>query len=295
MSITIDMDTVGLADPVCPKCLCTFTQKRKNQRYCSRPCQKSATNNAARGSRDRENTLRNDAHYGRAAWLAYDLYRMSPTKRRAMLLAILEAASNNDGALRNILFDPALLGADRGSPVGKLYPDAKSPRVLNVAKMVNVFCMIEFGCSSRSAVLDKRKPAGRKFVHDGDVPIRPPHIYERPPEFPHEGHGDRKPAHTRTVDFYRWLTAHRAERPLSTPRTAPDRLDMEDDFERVDRIVTETQERVSKLPVISAPEEQPEMKTALPQSGYDWRRIARAMGDRGWRRYYSLEEADLYM
>ncbi|MCA2009134.1 hypothetical protein [Tritonibacter mobilis] len=212
-----------------------------------------------------------------------------------MLLAILEAASNNDGALRNILFDPALLGADRGSPVGKLYPDAKSPRVLNVAKMVNVFCMIEFGCSSRSAVLDKRKPAGRKFVHDGDVPIRPPHIYERPPEFPHEGHGDRKPAHTRTVDFYRWLTAHRAERPLSTPRTAPDRLDMEDDFERVDRIVTETQERVSKLPVISAPEEQPEMKTALPQSGYDWRRIARAMGDRGWRRYYSLEEADLYM
>lgn len=76
--------------------------RRKNQKYCSQPCAKAATRNTARGSRDIENARRNERHYSRAAWLSYDLNRMSPTKQRAMLLAILEAASGRDGALRTI-------------------------------------------------------------------------------------------------------------------------------------------------------------------------------------------------
>lgn len=64
-----------------------------------------------------------------------------------MLLALLEAASGADAALRNILLDPALLGADRSARIGKLYPDTCSPDALNIAKLVYAFCMEEWGCS----------------------------------------------------------------------------------------------------------------------------------------------------
>lgn len=42
----------------CPKCSVEFTPKRKNQKYCSRPCQR----NGARGSRTGENSTMNRRH-----------------------------------------------------------------------------------------------------------------------------------------------------------------------------------------------------------------------------------------
>lgn len=107
---------------------------------------------------------RNEAHYRRAAWLSFDVLRMPPVRQRQMILSILEAASCDDGALRNILLDPALLGSERQSSIGKLYPDAKSPGTPNLSKMVSAFCKAEWGCGVRDAILDRGKPANRPFA-----------------------------------------------------------------------------------------------------------------------------------
>lgn len=155
---------VGAGSIACPSCKITFTPKRKNQQYCGRGCQR----NASRGSRPTENAQRSRDHYDRASWLSYDVNRMSPPRQRAMILALLEGASGGSAALRNILLDPALLGAAWDAPIGKFYPDTKSPGTLNIAKMVNAFCQAEYGCHVRDAILDDGKPAGRKFIEDDD-------------------------------------------------------------------------------------------------------------------------------
>lgn len=207
----------------CPGCRIQFTPARRNQKYCTPSCQKMATRNTARGAREIENKTRTERHYDRAAWLSYDLNRMQPVRQRAMVLALLEAASGDDPALRNILLDPKLLGADRWSAIGKFYPDTKCPRVLNIAKLINSFCISEWGCGVRDAILDHGKPAHRVFREPEPTEvIRPPHIYERP------------------------LSA-----PVKVHRMVPSGT-------------------------------QP----------YDWRRIAKTTGDRGWRRYFSDQELD---
>lgn len=145
---------------------------------------------------------------------------MSSVRQRAAILALLEAASGDDAALRNILLQPALLGADRTSPIGKLYPDTRDYTALNVAKLVHAFCLAEWGVSVREAILDSGKPAGRRFRED----------------------------------------AANVAALVVTPT--------------YDKLLT------AGLP------------TSQPVKSYDWRRIARAMGDKGWRRYYSTEELD---
>lgn len=143
-----------------------------------------------------------------------------------MLLAILEAASGEDSPLRNILLDPKLLGAVRSSHIGKLYPDTNCPGALNVSKMANAFCMSEWGCGIRDAILDDGKPVGRAFKEDWPVQDDPPpHIYDRPPIDP------------------------------------------------------------AKVPPL----------VTLGRHPYDWRRTAKSMGDRGWRRYFRQEELDLLL
>lgn len=143
-----------------------------------------------------------------------------------MLLALLEAASGGDAALRNILLDPALLGADWSSEIGKLYPDTRCPERLNIAKMVNSFCQAEWGCSVREAILDDGKPAGRKFKAEDPSDGNPPSaLYREPP-----------------IDPFR-----------ARPKVPED------------------------------------------QTPYDWRGVARAFGDRGWRRYFTSEELDLML
>ena len=152
--------------PLCERCGAPYKRRKKTQKYCSATCQKKASRNTARGPRDHENNYRNRQHYERAAWLSYDVLRMSPNAKRRMILAILEAASSMDAALRNILFDPALLGADRRSPIGKLYPDSRYPDAPNIAKMVHAFCLEEWGVSTRDAILDNGKPARREFIEE---------------------------------------------------------------------------------------------------------------------------------
>lgn len=150
----------------CPRCSAAFTPKRKDQHYCGRQCQKAATHNIARGPRHFENKERTARHYERAAWLSYDLNRMPRAKREGFLKGLLEAASGNNAPVRNILLDPKLLGAPRSSSVGKLYPDTQDPEGLNIAKMAHAYCMQTWGCSSRDAILDEGKPAGRSFTDE---------------------------------------------------------------------------------------------------------------------------------
>ena len=210
----------GLASSICPKCSEAFMSKRSNQTYCSTQCQKSASRNAARGDRVFEKRRKNEDHFIRAEWLSYDMNRMSPAKQRKMILALLEAASGANRALRDILLDPRLLKADRGDPIGKLYPDTNIHGALNVAKMVYAFCQAEWGCNTRDAIIDDGKPAFRLFKEEAvNVPAPAPEGSEK----------------------YRNRSG--------------------------DKVKT------SKEP-------------------YDWRKIARLMGDPGWQRYYSEEELD---
>ncbi|WP_371156983.1 hypothetical protein [Jannaschia sp. 2305UL9-9] len=210
------------AEPLCERCGQPFTRRRKDQRYCIPACQKKASRNAVRGARLAENAQRNRGHYDRASWLSYDVLRMSPEAQRPMIVAILEAASGPDAPLRNILLDPALLGADRMSPIGKLYPDIRSPSALNIAKMVDAFCREEWGVGTRDAILDDGKPARRVFA---------------------------EPA------------------PATEPKERPRQVEM--------RHI------------------RPRAQT--PSGGYDWRKLARAMRDPGWRRYFSQEEMDGFL
>lgn len=143
----------------CSRCDRPFTRKRQDQRFCSKPCAKAASRNAARGSRNVENARRNRQHYERAEWLSYDLNRMPPARRADMLLTLIDAARSHDAALRNILTDPALHGADWRDAKGKLYPDTHSPDALNIAKMANAFCRDRWGIGIRTALRSKSPSA----------------------------------------------------------------------------------------------------------------------------------------
>lgn len=218
--------TDGGGQIACPRCSAPFTPRRKDQRYCAKSCAKAATRNAARGDRTAENAQRTQGHYERAAWLSFDVLRMSPQRQRRMILSILEAASGSDAPLRNILLDPALLGAVWGSSIGKRYPDTRDHGAPNIAKMVDAFCRMEWGCSARDAILDHGKPAHCQFTETDEPADAPPEV-----------------TYWRTPEAAGGLRRLRGNRPATA-------------------------------------------------KGYDWRRIARAMGDPGWQQYFTSDELD---
>lgn len=147
--MNITSGALSAPDPTCPKCSRQFQPRRSNQRYCGRTCQKAATSHSARGSRQIENSQRNRDHYVRAAWLSYDVNRMPEAKRQALLCDQVASAKGGNARLRNILTDPKLLGADRASPIGKLYPDSRDHAALNIAKLVHRYCRRRWGMGLR--------------------------------------------------------------------------------------------------------------------------------------------------
>lgn len=150
--MALDATPQDSGDPFCPKCGVQFQPRRRNQRFCDRECQRVATKHSARGSRAVENDQRNRDHYERAARLCYDFNRMAPWKRPAYLSRLIVAAKDGNAKLRNILTDPKLLGADRTSPIGKLYPDSKNCDVLNIAKEANAYCRKQWGIGIKAAI-----------------------------------------------------------------------------------------------------------------------------------------------
>lgn len=162
----------------CPKCSREYLPRRSNQRYCGAACQKSASRNSARGSRLRENAQRNREHYGRAAWLCYDLNRTRPDQRVSFVEALILAARKHDAALRNILTDPALLGAAPDSAIGKLYPDSANHQVKNIAKSANAYCRARWGLEIKAVVsgMSELRDAPPPRLSDLEGAKRPPPI-----------------------------------------------------------------------------------------------------------------------
>lgn len=87
------------ATPICPQCLLPFAPRRKDQRYCGRPCQKAATNNAARGPRliaySPEARRVQEHRKGRLKGLSDALYETPPAYRAAFLERLIGEARGN--------------------------------------------------------------------------------------------------------------------------------------------------------------------------------------------------------
>ncbi|MDO6588609.1 hypothetical protein Q4543_24555, partial [Salipiger sp. 1_MG-2023] len=114
-----------------------------------------------------------------------EINRRPPREQERSLLKVLTAASGEDAALRNILLDHKLLGANPRAGIGKFYPDNRNRDVQNIAKMADSFCREQWGVGVRKAILDDGKPAGRRF-DEADLTNIPPHIYREQPEQPLE-------------------------------------------------------------------------------------------------------------
>lgn len=92
----------------CVSCETAFIRKRKDQRYCSRHCQKGATQNASRGSQRSADSvtsrLQAERLRGRAWLLTDELYKVPPVDRPTFMETIRHSAKT-DWHLRRILTD----------------------------------------------------------------------------------------------------------------------------------------------------------------------------------------------
>lgn len=150
--MALDATPQDSGDSFCARCSVQFRPRRQGQRFCARDCQRATTRNSARGPRQAANAQRNRDHYSRAATLCYDINRLPPWKRLPFVSRLIAAAKDGDAKLRNILTDPSLLGADRSSGIGKLYPDSHDFDVLNIAKEANAYCRKRWGISIKTAL-----------------------------------------------------------------------------------------------------------------------------------------------
>lgn len=93
----------------CPHCSTPFTPRRKDQKFCTRPCAKAASRNAKRGSQkiadNRYAARLADMQRSRAFLLNDALNCRPPTERPAFMETLLRAAREDDGHLRRILSD----------------------------------------------------------------------------------------------------------------------------------------------------------------------------------------------
>lgn len=100
-------------DTECLGCGLTFQKQRKNQQYCSRPCQKAKTHNAARGPRTTTNSpeKRLEKRRQRATlnWMNETFYRTAPGQRLGIIKDWLDRARNGDTKLRAVFCRPDFL------------------------------------------------------------------------------------------------------------------------------------------------------------------------------------------
>ncbi len=87
------------AAAVCPRCSETFTRRRKDQRYCSKPCAKTGTRNATRGSQriadSADARRRQEGRTGRLNILTNALYETAPAYRAAFLESLIAQGQGN--------------------------------------------------------------------------------------------------------------------------------------------------------------------------------------------------------
>lgn len=201
------------APPTCAACSQEFTAKRKDQRFCSRGCQK----NAARGPRDATHSPeaqgRNRLHYIRAAWLCHDLYKAPPASRLGIMAELIEAAREQDGQLRVILTDPRLLSAPPDSRIGKLYPDDRNPEVKNIAKAADAYCRAFWGHGVRDVVYQRcpTPPTGEGDDIEGHAPEIRLRTYRGKPQRAPDGFDYRASLGRPVCKGLRWFTVKKHE------------------------------------------------------------------------------------
>lgn len=106
-------DSVGQrAALCCPSCHVPFLPKRKDQKYCGKPCAKAATRNATRGPRkiaeSAEAARIHESRKGRTRGLSHALYETPPAYRSAFLQRLIVEARGN-AELRRLVTVRALL------------------------------------------------------------------------------------------------------------------------------------------------------------------------------------------
>lgn len=94
----------------CLRCGLTFQQRRKDQKYCSRACQKANTHNAARGSRttadSREKRYEKRRQWSTLRWMNETYYGTKPGERLGLIKDWLDLARVGDTHLRSVLRRP---------------------------------------------------------------------------------------------------------------------------------------------------------------------------------------------
>ncbi|MFN3314960.1 MAG: hypothetical protein ACK46Q_16080 [Hyphomonas sp.] len=131
------------------------------------------------------------------------MHRLAPWNRPAYLSKLIVAARDGNSPLRNILTDPSLLGAARGSTAGKLFNDIRDSEAQNIAKEAHTYCRDRWGIGIKDALAKGSRVQ----------------IEEEPEERPARPHEEPLPAYVKADmdSFRRWLREDIA--PLWKPVT----------------------------------------------------------------------------
>ena len=200
------------AAPACPHCSTTFAPRRKNQKYCSQPCQKAASHNTARGPRTVAHSpdlrLRSKKHYDTAKRLAEKIYTAPPNKRLGLMSDLIKLARGGDLKLRNVLTDPKLL---RASPddAGLFFRRAPAS-YRTISQAADAYCRMFWGEGVRAVVTGQcpEPPTGEVGDTDGHSPTR--HDQRRKAPCRPEGWDFRVTLRPICKGF-QWLTVGRAK------------------------------------------------------------------------------------
>ncbi|RAZ82374.1 hypothetical protein [Cereibacter johrii] len=137
-----DMTRPDEADPLCPSCGSPFSPRRRDQRYCAKPCAKAASRNATRGSRAHGESAaarhRHEARKGRLRGLAHAFHETPPAYRAEFLVRLI-AEGRKLAELRDLVTLRCLLrswSCDEGT--GRL----------NIAHVLDHFCREVYGLRS---------------------------------------------------------------------------------------------------------------------------------------------------
>lgn len=157
----------------CPTCSQPFMRKRKDKKYCSKPCAKAASRNATRDSRkiadSGEARRRHETRSGRLTSLTDALYETPPAYRAEFLERLIEEGRKNSD-LRKSLTLSHLLGSWMRGTAGRI----------GISHSLDHFCQAVYGLRSFEVLNPKTiLPAANNLAFPASYfgPDAPP-IYE---------------------------------------------------------------------------------------------------------------------
>lgn len=126
----------------CPRCQLPFFSKRKDQKYCGKPCAKAASRNATRGPRKVADSVEaariQEARNGRVGGLSHAFYETHPAYRSAFMQRLIVQGRGN-AELRRLVTVRALLRSwVRDEGTGRLH----------IVHILDHFCQEVYGLRS---------------------------------------------------------------------------------------------------------------------------------------------------